>query len=306
LPAQLAPRLIVDCVCSGARPNEALVWRQLFRPSGPHPLPGRAAAVLLSQLGSASEHHRLADKQATAELLAGAGLPIPHLLDVIPRGGAVNASNPVWSRPEGVFVKPRHGSATRGAMTGTEFLRRRQPLPSADELLVQTRLCATPELADLATSGAAPVLRLTTARYPGETPFLHSALISITVPGEQPRHFIRGQIRVAINATSGLMGPGIWFLHSRERYLKLPWNGAPLAGRAMPCLDLAVEMAMRAMALVPGLPLVSWDIIVTHSGPVILEGNTCGDWILTNLSIAQGIETIPLAPLLNRWAQRVI
>ena len=86
LPPRLAPRLFVDCVRSGARPNEALIWRQFFQPPGPHPLPGRAAAVLLLQLGSASEHRLLADKQATAELLAKAGLPTPRLLKVVPRG----------------------------------------------------------------------------------------------------------------------------------------------------------------------------------------------------------------------------
>ena len=71
----------------------------------------------------------------------------------------------------------------------------------------------------------------------------------------------------------------------------------------MLCFDRAVEMVVRAMTLVPGLPLVSWDLIVTGSGPVILEGNTCGDWILTNLSVVQGMETIPLVPLLRRWTQ---
>src|SRR5579862_1244243 len=83
---QLAPSLIADCLRSGARPNEALIWRQFFPPPGPHPLPGRAAAVLLLQLGSASEHRLLADKQATAELLAKAGLPTPRLLEVVPQG----------------------------------------------------------------------------------------------------------------------------------------------------------------------------------------------------------------------------
>jgi hypothetical protein len=70
----------------------------------------------------------------------------------------------------------------------------------------------------------------------------------------------------------------------------------------MPRLSDAIEMVVRAMALFPQLPLVNWDLIVTETGPVILEGNTCGDWILTNLSCALGWDRVPLEPLLCRWA----
>jgi hypothetical protein len=166
---------------------------------------------------------------------------------------------------------------------------------------VQTRLFAAPELADLATGDTAPVLRLTTAREPGAGPFLHSALLSINVPGEWPRHFIRGQIRVPIEHATGVMKPGIWFLHPGTRYRSLPWNEAPLAARSLPGFDRAVRVVLDAMALFRGLPLVNWDVIVTSMGPVILEGNTSGDWILTNLSMVDGMNTAPLAPLLARW-----
>jgi hypothetical protein len=321
-PPRKAPRLFVDCLRSGARPNEALIWRQFFPPPSPHPLPGRAAGRLLSQLGSAAEHRLLADKQAAAELLAKAGLPVPPLLEIIPRGTTIDPAGQVWSQPAHLFVKPRHGWGSRGAMAvevllpnvyridggppvSDDLLRAAlaaTSLGQRDDLLVQARLFAAPELADLATSGVAPVLRLTTARNPGEAPFLHSALLSTEVPGERARHFIRGQIRSPVNLATGRIGHGIWFLQPGERYSRLPWNQAPLADRPMPGLDCAVEMALRAMALFPGLPLVNWDLIVTHSGPVILEGNTGGDWTLTNLSTLQGLDTIPLVPLLRRWS----
>ena len=61
-------------------------------------------------------------------------------------------------------------------------------------------------------------------------------------------------------------------------------------------------MALQAMVLLPGLPLVNWDLMLTPEGPVILEGNTCGDWILTNLSALQEMDTARLEPLLRRWA----
>jgi hypothetical protein len=98
------------------------------------------------------------------------------------------------------------------------------------------------------------------------------------------------------------MKPGIWFLHTGARYRSLPWNEAPLAARALPAFDHAVRVVLDAMALLPGLPLVNWDVIVTSMGPVILEGNTGGDWILTNFSTLDGMNIVPLAPLLDRWS----
>src|SRR5258705_484073 len=52
LPAPLTRGLLVECLCTGARPAEAFIWRQFFPSPGRHPLPGRAAGVLLSRLGS--------------------------------------------------------------------------------------------------------------------------------------------------------------------------------------------------------------------------------------------------------------
>jgi hypothetical protein len=157
------------------------------------------------------------------------------------------------------------------------------------------------------TSARAPVLRITTARYPGAArcqspaPFLHSAFMEICVPGENPRHFIRGHIRAPIHVETGVIMQGIWFLNPDERYDFLPWNRAPLAGRAIPFWPGIAGAALQAMELVPHLALVNWDMILTGTGPVFLDGNTCGDWILTNLSQVAGIPAEPLAPLLRKW-----
>ncbi|HEY4088199.1 MAG TPA: sugar-transfer associated ATP-grasp domain-containing protein [Bryobacteraceae bacterium] len=319
MPPSLAIRILGDCISTGASPNEALIWRQFFNPAAPHPLPGRAASGLLSRLGNSDEHRLVADKQLTAELLAREGLPVPPLLGLLRHGEFPGPAAPLWCEPARLFVKPRIGAASRGTFSlevtgaGTcrinngstvpiESLRDRLTFAATGDFLVQPYLFAAPALADLTTAGAAPVLRITTARNPREAPFLHSALLAIDVPGESPRHFIRGQLRVPIDVVTGQMRSGIWFLHPDRRYPSLPWNHAPLTGRTIPDLPAALEMALRAMDLLPGLPLVNWDLIVTPSGPVILEGNTCGNWILTNLSMIDEPGTTPLDLLLRKWA----
>lgn len=96
------------------------------------------------------------------------------------------------------------------------------------------------------------------------------------------------------------MGPGLWFLNPTERYLRLPWNGAHINGRGLPAFQRSVDIVLHAMAILPNFPLVNWDLILSPEGPVILEGNTGGNWILTNLAAVHGMSAAPLTPLLNR------
>jgi len=313
--------LFVDCLRSGAGPTDAWVWRRLFPQSPIHPLPGRAAALLLPALGDPAQHRLLADKLATAALLTKAGLAVPRPLAEIGLGAAFDPFAPHWSKPGRLFVKPRHGAAGRGAMVldviapglyrigggapiGSDILGRRLDAGATrDSLMIQEWQDHHPDLADLAAAGAPPVLRLNIARLPGNPPFLHSALLSVAVPGEPPRDFLRGHLQVALDSASGRMARGLHFFAPGERYERLPWNGAALTGRVPPGFDRAAEMALQATALFPGLALINWDVILTPGGPVILEGNSCGNWILTRLASIEGLETQPLAPLLQVWAE---
>ena len=58
---------------------------------------------------------------------------------------------------------------------------------------MQEHLRVDARLSDLAAGGAAPVLRLTTAREPGSPPFLYSAFLAVPVPNE-PRDFRRSHL----------------------------------------------------------------------------------------------------------------
>lgn len=320
LPAGEALRLWSDCVLSGAAPVDALAWRKAMAPA-PHPLPARAAAVLLPRLGDRAAHAVLADKQATAVLLEAAGLPTPPLLDTIPRGGAADFGRAAWTRPGRLFVKPRHGHAARGTLAvevaeGTGFRVDGAPIAPAslqarlsanatgDDLLVQHHLDAAADLADLTVGDAAPVLRLTTLRAPGGEPRLHSALLCLRVPDENPRAFLRGQLYVPVSGADGRLGHGVILGRGEQRLTHAPWNGAALAGRRLAGFDTARAMVLRAAEMLPALPLVSWDLILTAEGPVILEGNSGGNWLLTTLPRTEFPENDIIEDILLRWMQR--
>ena len=296
-------RVLMDCLASGAQPVEAFAWRACF--SSRHPLPGRAAGLLLWSLGDPATHRLLLDKQATGAMLQRAGIATPAIHAVIPRGGAPDFSRPIWTRPGTLFIKPRRGSGARGSYTVTigdkglsaSIARHITFLASHDDLLVQDRIGAAPGLADLAASGRPPVLRIAVARPVGGKPFVHAANLSIHAPRENPRNFLSGHLRTPVDIDSGQLGAAFSFREAGRRFERLPWNDAPLAGRLLDAWPAAAAMALRAMELVPDLPLVAWDIIPAVAGPVILEGNTGGDWILTSL----GAGNTDLVGLLQEW-----
>lgn len=288
-----ARRLLGDCLTTGAQPDEAHVWREIF--GGPHPMPRRSAALVLASLGEARQHLRLADREATDALLAHNGLATPLTHAIARKGGIVDLAR-VPSGP--LFVRPRHNLGRRASFAiDSADAARAAALARDDDFLLQEHLRADARLSDLTTGGAAPVLHLTLAREPRSPPFLHSVFLSVPVPDE-PRDFRRGFLRVPIDPVAGVMREGIWFSEPGRRFARPWWSGSPLAGRRMPAFAEAVAAARRAMTLLPGLPLVRWDVIVAPRGPVFLGGEACGDWILTCL----GAEPGPLVDLLERWS----
>jgi hypothetical protein len=167
-------------------------------------------------------------------MLEAAGLRTPKIVRVIARGSVpVLGAEFFGSQYSDLFVKPRHGSAGRGTLSvdvfgqgrfsinggepvGAEDLAARLAAGAVtDDLVVQERLTGCPELADLS-AGGAPVLRVTTAREPGAAPFLHSALLAIPVPGENPVDFLNGQVWAAVDPKSGVLGYGIRFAEPGE------------------------------------------------------------------------------------------
>ena len=288
-----ARRLLADCLATGAEADEAHVWREIF--GGPHPLPRRSARLVLASLGEPRAHRRLADREATDALLAHGGHAIPLTHAIVRQGGIVDLSR-VPSGP--LFVRSRHSPGGRdGFAIDSADAARAAALARDDDFLIQEHLRADARLSDLASDGAAPVLCLTTAREPGGAPFLYSAFLAVPVPNE-PRNFRRGHLRVPIDLETGVLREGLWFAQPGRRFAHAWWNGAPLAGRRVTGFAEAAAAARRAMALVPGLALASWEIIVAPRGPVILGGDAGGDWILTCLGADPG----PMVDLLERWS----
>lgn len=312
-------QLFRDCLNAGADPIDAYIWRALFDEC--HPLPARAAAIALNTLGDPSAHRLLADKLATADLLESKGVRVPKLFGTIRPHADERALDFLDTAQGSLFVKPRRGFGGHGAF-GVEALDGRQwrledgtvmdlqglcaklrQAASHEEILIQEYLRSSSVLPGNDDGKRPAVLRLTTAREPEGRPFVHSVVLVIPVPHRRPRDFLCGAIYVPVDPDDASLSGGLLFARARERLDTLPWNGAKLAGCKVPAFAEAVAAVLTAMDAIPPLPLVNWDMIPTDSGPVLLEGNTGGNWILTNLPAVYGLTRAPLVPLLARWLE---
>lgn len=314
LPTLARWTVYADCVRTGAAPLEAHVWRALH--ATPHPLPAKASALLISRLGSSEDQRLLADKLAAATALSAVGPVFPKLVQL------VRAEEPIELAAElragaGLFVKPRHGHGGRGGfaldyvaaewrvdgrpVSESDLISRIARSVRNDDLLIQERVRTHPALENLSQGGRAPVLRLVTARYPGTRPFLHSALMAVSVPGQNPANFLDGTVFAPVDSATGTMVQGLLLARPRDRLSVLPWHAAALENRKVPDFDEAVCAALSAMTALPDLPVVHWDVILSSEGPVMLEGNVSGNWILASLPGREGLAVCNLAHVLSAW-----
>jgi hypothetical protein len=63
------------------------------------------------------------------------------------------------------------------------------------------------------------------------------------------------------------------FAKAGERYLVHPESGVSIVGFVIPFYEEALELARTLSAIEPHVPYVGWDIAITPTGPIVIEGN---------------------------------
>lgn len=312
--AALGP-LFRDCLMAGARAREAWLWRELFGER--IEFGNRASSMLLSRLGDPVGHKVLADKAATALALRAAGAPVPETLALIEPDSSEADLLPVREAKVPLVIKLRRSFGSFGlimaeplgadrwrvdgaAVSWADF---RARLPGA-RWLAQPRLHGAAELEGFCEAERPPVLRVTTARRPGEAPFLHCAFLAIPVPGNSAGDYLRRDLRALADPASGRLAAAVLFANPHDDVAFAPWNGAPIEGRVLKGAPAAIQATLKAAAAVPPVPVISWDVVLTDAGPMILEGNTMGSWLLANFGRMRGRKAASLVPLLAEWAAR--
>jgi hypothetical protein len=121
-------------------------------------------------------------------------------------------------------------------------------------------------------------LRIICMRERGGEPFIAKAIFRIgTRNSNGVDNFGRGGLAAIVDTESGVLSavvehhdaaPRAPTLHSRH-----PDTNTPIAGECLPGWKEANDQALRLMRHLPFINYAGWDIVLTNSGPVFLEGN---------------------------------
>ena len=76
-----------------------------------------------------------------------------------------------------------------------------------------------------------------------------------------------------------------------EHFEEHPETGARILGLQLPYLDEVLDLAREAASILPQARCMGWDVALTPSGPVLMEGNHNWCKILWQLPIDQGLRS---------------
>lgn len=311
----------------GKDPAEAVLHRAVAATAdAADAIPGeRQNALLWQALGDRADIALCSDKLETAARLAALGLPVPPLLAELRPGAFPAADAPLWGEGR-LFVKARHGSASRNVGSlirlpdrrflidgvrltgGAGLLEWLAALAGDDTVLVQPFLAPHPDLRDLAPRAPA-VVRVFTVHLPDGPPRAHSGLLKCLLPGADAPADTEALLIAPIDPGTGRLLAGLTLPQPERRVAVVPWGaggaggGGIVEGRRLELWPAVADLAVRASALMPGLPIVGWDVLLSDRGPVILEANSGVSWFRADLWHLMTGTPSPLPELMAAWCR---
>ena len=235
----------------------------------------------------------LNNKKIFADYCAEKGVPcVPYLL-------FLDGSDPGEAKlPDcDLFVKPGGGRGGRGAerwdlvrpgifsgpdvekLGANELLGRLKERAKHRPLLVQRRINANPEVADL-TAGALPTVRVTTCLNEQGEPEVVGAVFRMAIGSNRTVDNLHaGGIAAGVDLEKGMLSAASNLgMDARLGWLdRHPDTGAEIFGRALPQWEETKALAIQAHRAFDDRVIVGWDIGVTEQGPLVVEGNSSPD-----------------------------
>ena len=313
--AWVVRRVLRLYIREGIRPREALESGLIDPAVADAALTGclgkHRLLALQGRLNPAGHECLTEDKSVFYAYCQAAGLPAPSVYAVVerdaawtPRGELVSARElERWLRdrlPAEFVVKPAAGVYGEGfrafARSGDGFLDDTGTQLSAGELadlmrqdgvhrryLIQERLRSHPELQRLSGTSALQTVRVMTLVYRDGRVRLFAPHLKV-IAGELAIDNIRGgetgNFPATVDLTDGRLGPGRVFSADRLGMATVrthPRTGIALGEVRLPHWEEARRLVERAATVFSPLRTIGWDVGLTATGPILVEGNVWWD-----------------------------
>jgi hypothetical protein len=103
---------------------------------------------------------------------------------------------------------------------------------------------------------------------------VQAAVLRLGRQGCDVDNWDQGGLSVDIDVTNGRLGEGVTKQkYGGERFIRHPDTNSAFAGETVPMWDDVVSLCTRAAVMIPMMRWVGWDVAITPSGPVLVEGN---------------------------------
>lgn len=250
-------------------------------------LPFVAQAALYPVINHHPKRNMLENKEAFHDLCQAQDLPMPELVWCHGRTLGALPEVDLLSKPilgghgEGIRKWSWQGGfwrATNGDELGAEEFIAWLDATSVENPQILERHVANANLiADLG-SGVLTTVRIITCLDEGGEPIPVQAIIRMPTKSADIDNIGRlgatGGIAAPIDMESGVLGSARRVYRNSRRYAYHPANKAPIKGRELPFWPETKILACEAHKIAfPELSLIGWDIGITESGPVLIEGN---------------------------------
>lgn len=264
------------------------------------------------QLNPTSWEFALTDKGVFAWFSRAAGLPTPRLLALYIRNGAghTGGGRPLLSRsdwlqfletetPEEIVVKPTRGAYGRAvrlfrrkgvrftdfegrALSADDILTLIEEDPRRGAFLVQERVRNHPDLITLSGAEGLQTVRITTFVSRDRAVHIAWAFFKPIVGDNEVdnfRHGTTGNLIAGVETADGSLTRALTFAPGggASEVVVHPGTGTPFQGFRLPLWQEACALVRRAAPAFLPVRLVGWDVALTPSGPLLIEGNFWSD-----------------------------
>lgn len=155
--------------------------------------------------------------------------------------------------------------------------------------LIETFARQHPDLSRLSPSGVNTVRIFTQIRKNGEYEVLGCRLrISVDCPVD---NLAAGNMAAPVDTDTGIVnGPGVFADITKPPAANHPITGEPVVGFQVPFWEDTLDLVRDASMLHPENRSIGWDVVITATGPGLIEGNH--DWckLVWQLPVKRGLK----------------